>query len=256
MRRITLLCVLASAALVIPAAWASPAVAVVPVDPGPSAAGKPIWATGQNLPPLIATGTYFVGPGFAPQVIDYYDSGQATKDQRDVVNAADVWVDAWIDKHCDGQPRRCKAAVVFDVDETLLSNYAFYLGTDFTFNQDGWNAFNQACDNAVNAPVRRVYNHFRDAGLRVVIMTGRAESARPWTAACLRERGIFGWDRLILKSAAEQSLTAEVYKAQERAKLQRAGYRIVASIGDQVSDMAGGHLKSGFLLPNPIYLIP
>ena len=47
-----------------------------------------------------------------------------------------------------------------------------------------------------------------------------------------------------------------MYKARDRAKLQQAGYRIGTSIGDQVSDMAGGPLKSGLLLPNPIYLFP
>jgi hypothetical protein len=38
--------------------------------------------------------------------------------------------------------------------------------------------------------------------------------------------------------------------------MQREGHRIVASIGDQVSDMSMGHLKSGFLLPNLMYFIP
>ena len=36
--------------------------AVVPVDPGPIAAGKPIWGTTQNLPPIQVTGNYFAGP--------------------------------------------------------------------------------------------------------------------------------------------------------------------------------------------------
>jgi hypothetical protein len=30
----------------------------------------------------------------------------------------------------------------------------------------------------------------------------------------------------------------------------------VASVGDQVSDMAYGRLKFGFLMPNPMYYLP
>lgn len=229
---------------------------VVPVDPGPTAAGRPIWGTGQNLPPMVATGNYFVGPGFADDVIDYYDSGRATKDQKAVAEAAADWVDGWIDEHCGGDARSCKAAVVFDVDETLLSNYAYYESTGFTFDQAGWNSFTESCGNTAIAPVRRLYTHFRKSGLFVVLLTGRSYTERPTTAACLAKRGITGWDRLILRSADQQPLSADDFKSGERQQLQVAGYRIVASIGDQVSDMSRGRLKAGFLLPNPMYLIP
>jgi hypothetical protein len=38
--------------------------------------------------------------------------------------------------------------------------------------------------------------------------------------------------------------------------LEREGYTIIASLGDQVSDMSFGALKKGFLLPNLMYFIP
>ncbi|MFM7597441.1 MAG: HAD family acid phosphatase [Actinomycetota bacterium] len=57
-------------------------------------------------------------------------------------------------------------------------------------------------------------------------------------------------------AGAAAAVSADVYKSQERDKLQRSGHRIVASIGDQVSDMSLGHLKAGFLLPNVMYYIP
>lgn len=238
------------------AAPALASAAVVPVDPGPTAAGKPIWGTGQNLPPLITTGNYFVGPGFGDEVIDYYDSGQAAKDQKAVAEAADDWVDAWIDDHCGGRPQTCKATVVFDIDETLLSNYGFYKSTGFTFDQAGWNEFTESCRTSAIGPVRALYTHFKKSGLRMVLLTGRSYTVREATAACLTKRGITGWDKLILRSANQQSLSADAYKSGERQQLQRAGWRIVASVGDQVSDMSRGHLKAGFLLPNPMYLIP
>ena len=41
-----------------------------------------------------------------------------------------------------------------------------------------------------------------------------------------------------------------------RRQLEQAGWNIMLSIGDQPSDMLGGYTDSGFLLPNPMYLIP
>lgn len=235
-----------------PAAQAS----VVPVDPGPTAAGKPIWGTRQNLPPMLVTGNYFAGPQNAQAIEEYYDSGQARRDQESVTKAARKWIYSWVDDRCGGAPESCNATVVFDIDETLLSNYGYYKSTGFTFTQDGWDAFNEACRNSAIGPSRELYDTLKRDGYVVILMTGRSEEDRSWTAACLRKRGITGWDKLILRSQAQADLSADVYKSQERASLQRSGHRIVASIGDQVSDMSQGHLKAGFLLPNLMYYIP
>ena len=47
-----------------------------------------------------------------------------------------------------------------------------------------------------------------------------------------------------------------MFKAQARKALEQKGYTILVSVGDQISDMAGGHLGGGIWLPNPIYFIP
>ncbi|MEY4170366.1 MAG: hypothetical protein RLZ94_1439 [Actinomycetota bacterium] len=230
--------------------------AVVPVDPGPSVEGRPVWGTTQNLPPMMGTGMYFAGPQNAQAIEEYYDSGQARRDQLSIAQAAREWIYAWVDDRCGGRPQSCDATVVFDVDETLLSNYEFYKGTGFTFDQAAWNAFNEACQNTAIAPARNLYRTLVRDGFSVVLITGRAEADRSWTSACLRKRGISGWDELMLRTPAEASLTADDFKSQRRSDLQREGHRIVASIGDQVSDMSKGHLKAGFLLPNIMYFIP
>jgi hypothetical protein len=38
--------------------------------------------------------------------------------------------------------------------------------------------------------------------------------------------------------------------------IEAQGYRIVASVGDQYSDLAGGHEAVAFKLPNPFYFLP
>ena len=49
--------------------------------------------------------------------------------------------------------------------------------------------------------------------------------------------------------------TAE-FKASQRAAIEAQGVTIVVNMGDQPSDLAGGHALQGFLLPNPFYRIP
>jgi hypothetical protein len=34
------------------------------------------------------------------------------------------------------------------------------------------------------------------------------------------------------------------------------GFQIIANLGDQASDLAGGCAERGFKLPNPFYFIP
>ena len=46
------------------------------------------------------------------------------------------------------------------------------------------------------------------------------------------------------------------FKAPTRAAIERQGYTILASVGDQRSDLDGGHAERGYLLPNPFYFVP
>ena len=46
------------------------------------------------------------------------------------------------------------------------------------------------------------------------------------------------------------------YKSGARKAIEDQGYRIVANVGDQYSDLAGGHSGVAFKLPNPFYFLP
>jgi acid phosphatase len=50
--------------------------------------------------------------------------------------------------------------------------------------------------------------------------------------------------------------SAADFKAPQRAEIEGEGYTIIANIGDQPSDLAGGHAEQTFLLPDPFYRIP
>lgn len=239
--------------------------AVVPVDPGPSAAERPIVGTTINLPALPttpATAPYNAGAQFAEAIATYYSAGTAALDQRGVARAAQRWTRQWVARTCDGSSPRtvktCRVMAVFDIDETLLDNYSYYSTQSpaFTYSPSTWGPFQEQCQSPAVAATAELFRKFRDAGMGVALITGRNESARAVTEACLRQNGIDGWTTLVMRDASTTGLTAAAYKAQARQALQRQGWRIGPSIGDQVSDMAGGFLRRGFLLPNPMYYIP
>jgi hypothetical protein len=50
--------------------------------------------------------------------------------------------------------------------------------------------------------------------------------------------------------------TTTEFKSSTRAYLQSQGYDIAANVGDQLSDLAGGHQDRAFRLPNPMYWMP
>jgi len=50
--------------------------------------------------------------------------------------------------------------------------------------------------------------------------------------------------------------SAADFKTPARVEIEQAGYTIIANIGDQPSDLAGGHAERTFLLPDPFYRVP
>lgn len=256
---------LLSSALSLPLVALSGGVAhaeTVAVDPGAKvSAGKPITGTGENLPSLNVTATWNIGSFPAPQVQAYYDSGEALRDQTAVARAARTWAKGWARKVCGSSSpakvRACKAAAVFDIDDTLLSSYPT-LSTNspaFTFSSQAFDAAADQCTSPAIEPVAQLYRDLQRMGFTMMIITGRSETLRDASAACLEQNGVTGWKEFILKPAGSTT-TAAVYKAQARRSLVKEGWRIGPSVGDQVSDMSYGSMVHGFLVPNPMYFIP
>ena len=59
-----------------------------------------------------------------------------------------------------------------------------------------------------------------------------------------------------MEPTGAQYLSAADFKAPQRAQIEAQGYTIIANIGDQPSDLAGGFAQQTYLLPNPFYRIP
>ncbi len=217
-----------------------------------------IYGTLQNLPGLGATETYVAGGGFAPVIQAYRQSGQYTKDQRAIADSTKAFLDRFLKTRCangtDCNGRR--AAMVFDIDDTLLSSYEIYESLTFNPTTAQLNEVQEQCLQPVIATTRDLFTYARSRGVSIFLITGRHSSMRAATENCLQKAGISGYVDLIMREPNEYDLTAQVYKSSHRADIEKRGYLIIAAIGDQVSDSAGGYTRRGFLLPNPMYYIP
>jgi acid phosphatase len=174
---------------------------------------------------------------------------------------------AWLETRMAQAAEGERLAVVFDIDDTALSSLPAQQANAYGFFPEGscdtlpkgpcgwtgWVAIEQA---PALEPVLDLYERARELGYTVVFMSGRREAWRQSTANNLQAVGFSGWQQMILRPDDLQSTSAVDYKAPARAALEAQGYTIVLNIGDQASDLAGGHAERTVLLPNPFYRIP
>lgn len=186
-------------------------------------------------------------------VIAYAESGRYDQDIADVAREARAWVAQRAARRASGE----RLAIVFDLDETLLANYRHMKSQDFGYIPYVWNDWVARAEAPAIAPVKAVYDDARRLGLAIFFVTGRQEPRdRRGTEENLRREGLGHYERLILAADDGGRLTSAQRKAATRAAIEGEGYRIIANLGDQQSDLDGGHSERVFKLPNPFYLIP
>ena len=186
-------------------------------------------------------------------VIKYHDDGQYL---RDIERVAD-WAKDWVEQRAAAQKPGERLLVIFDVDETVLSNYPQMIATDFGYKHDEWVDWVEKAAAPVIAPMREVYQTARRLDVAVVFLTGRRAPAEvAGTVRNLELQGLGEYDQIIFQEASDTADTAAERKRLRRIQLEAAGWTIIASLGDQGSDLAGGHAERIFKLPNPFYQVP
>lgn len=151
--------------------------------------------------------------------------------------------------------RNEKLAIVLDVDETVISNIEQLRGSNYCFVREQWN---QWVDTGVPVElpgIRPLYDYAREQQIAVVFLTGRKQAQREDTERVLEAAGFEHWDQLLLRDPSEEQLSAAEYKSRRRAQLEAEGYAIVLTVGDQQSDLDGGHAEHAVLIPNPFYFV-
>jgi predicted secreted acid phosphatase len=151
-----------------------------------------------------------------------------------------------------------KLAIVLDIDETSLSNWAVESHDDFGFipNDLNW-CVALRCGKAILSTLR-IFREAENDKVAVFFITGRPEGQRTDTEANLKAEGYEHWEEVYLRPEDHpKDQTVSQYKSGDRAKIIAKGYRIVLNVGDQMSDLIGNpQADHSVKLPNPFYLIP
>ena len=144
-----------------------------------------------------------------------------------------------------------KPALVLDIDETSLSNYADLSAHNFDTSALVVSALGG--HGIAIQPTLRLYKYALAHGVAVFFVTGRPSAIDAITKSNLRRVGYDkGWTGLYEKPAGAG---VEQFKSSTRAAIKKRGYDIVANVGDQQSDLDGGNADRDFKLPDPFYFI-
>lgn len=149
-----------------------------------------------------------------------------------------------------------RLAIVFDIDETILSNWPYLVETDFSMNQSFLGQWMRRSACPPLGSTWALYNEARANQVAVFFITGRPVSLLEVTRANLRKAGFPYYDGLYMKPVDYAAPSVIPYKSAARRAIQEKGYRIIANIGDQWSDLEGGYAERTYKLPNPFYYIP
>ena len=181
-------------------------------------------------------------PASPDEIIAYHDSGEWKADTTRQVRRAR----RFLSRHLGDR----RPAIVLDIDDTSLSNYECLKDAGFD---------RAAADCGRLPAIPQILSLYRYAGrhhVTVFFVTGRRERARESTIDNLEAEGYPRWKGLRLRPDEQPLSHKDGWKVRVRRAIERRGYRIVVNVGDQRSDLDGGHALRSFKLPNPMYVIP
>ena len=142
-------------------------------------------------------------------------------------------------------------AVVFDIDETALDNYEYFKQNNFVDVQQLYIEWISSGKAPAVTGAKKIYDEAAGKGIHVFFICARDESLRAVTANNLKNAGYLKYDNLILLE--DSAMTSLEFKSAARAGIEKDGYRIILNVGDQDSDLDGGHSLYTLKLPNPMY---
>lgn len=181
------------------------------------------------------------------RVEQYCESGKLCDERGKAINRAL--------KHFKKVTVTDTAAVVFDVDDTVLSDYENEKTIAFGYIPKLSHAWILRADAPGIDQTKKLYDYLIDRGFHVIFLTGRHQDEYQATLKNLREEGFTIFDRVIVRSSNEKSLTAQEYKTERRRQLAAEGYSIVGTVGDQWSDLCGAYSGYRVKVPNYRYII-
>ena len=215
------------------------AVAALAVGAVPSPAA-PTYAINGPIPNLHTVET---------AITSYYESGRHDADVAEVARHLEIAVDSV-------RRQTIKPAVIFDIDDTALSTFPYERSHQFGFDAASWTRWERADRFPAIGPTLHLALHLHAEGVAVFFVTGRRTPERDVTLRELASAGYPNPTGLYLRPLNDHDRSVIPFKSSARALIESHGYHILASIGDQWSDLLGGHASRLYKLPNPMYYLP
>ena len=177
----------------------------------------------------------------------YYELGEYDRECKSIIDNAIEYINSLTIKN--------NSAVVFDVDDTALSNYDLTKEIGFGYIYKLWYEWIQNGKAPAIKETKRFYDYLISKNIHIIFLTGRYAEMIECTHKNLKEQGFAKYDTLIVRSSSETKMAAAEYKSQKRNDLVKKGYDIIACIGDQQSDLTGSYTGYKIKLPDYLYLI-
>ncbi|MFJ2111885.1 MULTISPECIES: HAD family acid phosphatase [unclassified Streptomyces] len=151
--------------------------------------------------------------------------------QADIAVVMDQ-ADAYIAARTASVPAGQKPAIVLDIDNTALE-------TDYS-------------SGLPTPAIRRTLalaNYAHDRGVKIFFVSARPDLIQPITQHNLKSVG-YTVDGLYGRSLIDLFTEVSKFKTAQRAKIEKDGYTIIANIGNNTTDLTGGHAERTFKLPD------
>ncbi|MFJ5222804.1 HAD family acid phosphatase [Streptomyces sp. NPDC088400] len=186
-------------------------------------------AAGTALPALAAPSA----PAATPAAVD--TAAAAKPDyatwQADIAAVMDQ-ADSYIAGRLASVPAGQKPAIVLDIDNTSLE-------TDYS--------------SALPTPaIRRTLalaDFAHDRGVKIFFVSARPDLIQSITKYNLTSVG-YTVDGLYGRSIGDLFTEVSAFKTAQRVKIEKNGYTIIANIGNNTTDLTGGHAERTFKLPD------
>jgi len=183
-------------------------------------------------------------------LIHYHDSGPY---DADVQRVADRAMNHIRKRAASGQTN---LAVVLDIDDTAISTWGRLVQEDFARKDEMFVAWINTHVDPPIAPILHLYQESQRLGVKVFFVTGRRTALAERTRITLAGAGYVNPDAIYFRPESDREKSLAPFKTNVRQEITRQGYQIIANLGDQDSDLAGGYAERVFKVPNPFYYTP
>lgn len=176
---------------------------------------------------------------------NWVNSGQYTKDIQIALEPAYKYAQSSIgDK---------KAAIIFDIDETMISEYSLMLKYDFGWTEEAIDEAQITTTFPAIIPMLDFYNYCLAKKLNVIILTSKRQKYYDYVIQELDYASYSSPTMLILRPDDDTGSIAEFKTKQRQSLIENKGYTIICNIGDQPSDFYQGYSDHDIVIPNKFY---